>query len=42
MTQQKGKTAAILKLRERVIGPKLSIMDAVAIEDPETGELLYN
>ena len=35
--QKKGSSAAVFKLREKVLGPKETILDAVAIEDPETG-----
>ena len=36
----KGKSAAIFKLREKVLGPKESSLDAVAIEEPKDGELV--
>ena len=34
---KKGSAAAVFKLRERVLGPKQSILDAAVIDDPETG-----
>ena len=38
----KGKSAAIFKLKERVLGPKETSLDAVTIEDPTTGVLVYD
>ena len=35
--RKKGSSAAVYKLREKVLGPKETMLDAVVIDDPESG-----
>ena len=34
---KKGKSAAVFELKERILGSKMASMEAVVLEDPETG-----
>ena len=36
----KGISAAVFRLKEKVVGPKQCAVDAVVVEDPETGEIV--
>ena len=38
--KNKGRSAAIYKLKEKVLGPKENKAEAMGIEDPETGQLI--
>ena len=40
MKNKKGNSAAIHKLKQKVLGPKEPTLDAVAVEDPESGILI--
>ena len=40
--KSKGRSAAIFKLREKVIGSKKEGMESVAMKDPITGNILYD
>ena len=38
----KGKTAAIFKLKEKVVGTKKEGMESVSMNDPKTGQMIYD
>ena len=40
--KKKGKSAAVFNLQERILGSKKTPLEAVAIEDPDSGNLIDN
>ena len=40
LKKEKGKSAAIFKLKEKIVGSKKTTQEAVVMKDPESGELI--